>query len=322
MRARLGLRYNQDMAAKRSRFRRSASDTLVLTERDIDILKALERHRFLTTDHLLVLTGGSSRQGLSRRLRTLYDAKFVDRPKAQLLAMSYAAKRPMVYALGNEGADLLSNRFQMRLPDIYWTEKNRRVKEKFVEHTLGIADFLVALEVACRKAGNIRLLTKDDILTAAPEKTRRKRHPFRWQTRVHWDNQWHQIAIVPDAVFGLHYTDRPEGKNKAYFMVEVDRGTMPVTRRDVRQSSFARKLHAYADSHTRKLATELFGIGNFRVLTVTTSQDRILTMQAAFEAEVAAKAPAGLFLFAEKGREGDAVFQWEAAQGEPVTLAP
>ena len=309
------------MATKRSRFRRSASDTLALTDRDIDILKALEQHRFLTTDHLLALTGGNSRQGLSRRLRALYDAKYVDRPKAQMLAMSYAEKRPMVYALGNEGADLLSSRFQMRLPDIYWTEKNRRVKEKFVEHTLGIADFLVSLEIACRELGNIRVLSKDDILAAAPDRTRRKHHPFRWLTRVHWDNAWHEIAIVPDVVFGLHYTDRPEGKNRAYFMVEIDRGTMPVTRRDIRQTSFARKLHSYADSHERKLHTELFGIRNFRVLTVTTSRERIATMQAAFLAEVATRAPAGLFLFAEKGKEGEAVLNWETARSERVSLA-
>lgn len=206
----------------------------------------------------------------------------------------------MVYALGNEGANLLANRFQLRLPDIYWTEKNRRVKEKFVEHTLGIADFMVGIELTCRRAGNIRLISKDDILTGAPEATQRKKHPFRWATRVNWHDQWHDIAIVPDALFGLHYIDRPEGKNKAYFMVEIDRGTMPITRRDISQTSFARKLHSYADTYERKLHTEQFGIKNFRVLTLTTSTERIGTMRTAFKNEVAQSAPAGMFLFKVK----------------------
>jgi hypothetical protein len=309
------------MPRKRSRFKRSSAPALELTERDVAILQALERYRFLTTEHLQALTVTESRQGLTRRLRELYDARYVDRPRAQMLTMAYAEKRPMVYALGNAGAELLANRFQMRLPDIYWTEKNRRVKEKFVEHTLGIADFMVAIELACRARGNIRLLTHEDVLARAPERTRRKRHPFRWQTRINWGGEWHNIAIVPDAVFGLHYTDRPEGKNRAYFMVEIDRGTMPITRRDISQSSFARKLHSYADSYERKLHTELYGIKNFRVLTVTTSDERIETMQAAYQSEIATKAPAGMFLFGLKGRPSREILDWVNAEGKSVNLS-
>lgn len=306
------------MTNKRSRFRRAKADALELTDRDADILKALEKHRFLTTDHLMVLTRSSSKQGMNKRLRRLYDAKYLDRPKAQMHAMAYAEKRPMVYALGNVGAELLANRFQMRLPDIYWTEKNRLVKEKFVEHTLGVADILVAMEVACREAGNMRMIPREDILAAAPEATRRKRHPFRWVTRIHWNNEWVDISIVPDAVFGLHYEDKPEGKNKAYFFVEIDRGTMPILRRDISQSSFARKLHSYADTFERKLHTELFGIRNFRVLTLTTSQERIATMRAAFQSEVASKVPAGLFLFAQK--DGTDMLKWKNADNAAVDL--
>lgn len=308
------------MRRKRSRFKRSQSNNIELTERDINIILALEQHRFLTTDHLLALTDGKSRQGLSRRLRELYDGGYVDRPKTQLLTMAYSEKRPMVYALGNEGADLLSNRFQMRLPDIYWTEKNRRVKEKFVEHSLGIADFLVSLEVACRAVGDIKIITKDAILAAAPERTRRKKHPFRWTTRVHWNSEWQEMAIVPDAVFGLHYQNRPDGKNKAYFFVEIDRGTMPITRRDLKQTSFARKLHSYSDTFDRKLHTENFGMRNFRVLTLTTGRERVTNMQTAFQNEIADKAPAGLFLFAEKGKGIAEIFNWRNGKNEPVAL--
>ncbi len=297
------------MANKRSRFRRSKANSFELTKRDVDILLALEKYRFLTTDHLMALTSTTSKQGITRRLRELFDAKYVDRPRAQMHAMAYSEKRPMVYALGNVGADLLSNRFQMRLPDIYWTEKNRRVKEKFVEHTLGIADFMVAMENECRKAGNKRIISRDEILANAPEHTRRKRDPFRWQTRINWNNEWHDIAIVPDAVFGIEYIDKPEGKNKAYFFVEIDRGAMPILRRDIRQTSFSRKMHSYADTFERKLHSENFGIKNFRVLTVTTSQERIETMIGAFESEVADIAPVGMFLFHVK-TEHKTFFEW------------
>ena len=96
---------------KRSRFKRAKPSNIELTDRDVSIIRALEHHRFLTTDHLMVLTDTVSRQGITRRLRELFDAGYVDRPKAQILTMAYAEKRPMVYALGNAGADLLADRF-------------------------------------------------------------------------------------------------------------------------------------------------------------------------------------------------------------------
>lgn len=267
----------------------------------------------------MALTETTSQQGMNRRLRELFDAKYIDRPKAQMFSLAYADKRPMVYALGNEGAELLSNRFQLTLPDIYWTEKNRRVKEKFIEHTLGIADFMVKLEVACREAGNVRIITRDDILAASPERTRRSKHPFRWQTRVRFNGERHEIAIVPDEVFGLHYLDKPEGRNRAYFFVEIDRGTMPITRNDIRQTSFARKLMSYSDTHERKLHTERFGIKNFRVLTLTTSRDRITTMQQAWQSEVSHCAPAGMFLFGAK-QSIQSIEDWVTSDGKATNI--
>lgn len=303
---------------KRSRFKRAKQANLQLTDRDVLILQSLHKYRFLTSVHLMQLTETASQQAMNRRLRELFDAKYIDRPKAQMFSLAYAEKRPMVYALGNEGAELLSNRFQLALPDIYWTEKNRRVKEKFVEHTLGISDFMVSMEMACKETGNIRLISKDEILAVSPDKTRRAKNPFRWQTRILWEGERHEISIVPDEVFGLHYLAKPDGKNKAYFFVEIDRGTMPITRRDVRQTSFTRKLLSYADSYERKLHSERFGIKNFRVLTLTTSTERIKTMQQAWESDIAHLALAGMFLFAEKGSP-EGFIDWVTADRKNIS---
>lgn len=133
-----------------------------------------------------------------------------------------------------------------------------------------------------------------------------------------FNGERHEIAIVPDEVFGLHYLDKPGGRNRAYFFVEIDRGTMPITRSDIRQTSFARKLMSHSDTHERKLHTERFGIKNFRVLTLTTSCDRITTMQQAWESEVSHRAPAGMFLFGEKQSED--VGEWVTANGDRVEI--
>jgi len=131
---------------KASRLNRKAAQPIKLTDRDAEILMALHKYRFLTTHHLQTLTQTESRWGMNKRLRLLYDHKYIDRPKAQAAIFSHADKRPIVYALGNKGASLLSNRYNIPMPpSVYWTEKNRRVREKHIEHTLGISDFMVGI---------------------------------------------------------------------------------------------------------------------------------------------------------------------------------
>lgn len=76
--------------------------------------------------------------------------------------------------------------------------------------------------------------------------------------------------MIPDKVIGLDFT---QARKRSYFFVEADRVTMPVMR------SHPRAYLAGAGSgnaHGKRL-----GIGNFRVLAVTTSRERMETMIAA-----------------------------------------
>ena len=67
-------------------------------------------------------------------------------------------------------------------PSVYWTEKNRRVREHYIQHTLGIADFMVEMELLCREDPALRLIDRDEILEGAPKEVQRARYPFRWNT--------------------------------------------------------------------------------------------------------------------------------------------
>lgn len=85
----------------------------------------------------------------------------------------------------------------------------------------------------------------------------------------------------------------------------ADRGTMPVVRKGLTQTSFARKLLAYQETWRRGLHKMHLGIPNFRVLTVTTSRERVRHLVAACRS-----LPGGgshLFLFADEG----ATWPWE-----------
>jgi hypothetical protein len=74
---------------------------------------------------------------------------------------------------------------------------------------------------------------------------------------------------------------------------------MPITRSDFSQSSFRRKLIAYLVMRKAGMHTERFGFSNLRVLTVTTSAERIASMLTAVR-EVTGGRGSGMFLFATR----------------------
>lgn len=87
----------------------------------------------------------------------------------------------------------------------------------------------------------------------------------------------HPIVVFPDYVFGLR-----QGKGRQRnFVVEIDRGTMPVLRSDIAQTSFAKKMRGYLEAYAAKQYQRQFGWDSFRVLTLTTDQRRLSSMVAA-----------------------------------------
>jgi hypothetical protein len=282
-----------------SKLRRKSAPPIRLTDRDREIILALHKYRFLTTDHLQVLTDTKSRWGMNARLRLLYDHKYIDRPKSQFAIFSHAEKRPLVYALGHTGASLLSTRYNIAMPPkVYWTEKNRRVREKHIEHTLGISEFMISIEGMCRASDSIDLIDQAVILNRAEKTIQGSQYPFRWKTKIKHKGKSHEVAIVPDYIFGLKNI---ESAKERFFFVEIDRGTMPITRRNMSQSSFLRKVLSYADTFERGLAAKRFGMKGFQVLTVTNSQARIKAIQSAINDLPSRSFSANTFLFKTKG---------------------
>ena len=139
-----------------------------------------------------------------------------------------------------------------------------------------VSDIMVTLELACRKTPGIRFLTGDDI--ALPAAAQKAREPFHWHVNV---STRHRVGVIPDAVFGLEYADLPQGRNRAWFFLEADRGTMPVIRQNLDQTSFFRKMLAYEATWTQRLHSTRLGLNRFRVLTVTNSTERAANLTAA-----------------------------------------
>ena len=124
-------------------------------------------------------------------------------------------------------------------------------------------------------------------------------------------------SLISDDLFALAFEDG----TASYFVVEIDRGQMPVRRSGESAEEIVggkRRLRTY---YKHKLATyhgwrqkrhvEQFGIEQVRVLTITTSARRIETMLDAL-AEVTAGKGSDLFLFIS---EEDARAAKSAASG-------
>ena len=250
-----------------------------LTSRDLDILRAVARYRFLHSGHIRRLIDGSEKN-IANRLKALFEHAYLDRPECQ-----YDFYRPgggsslAVYALADKGARLLAQRDGLVFGEhVSWAHKNRQVGRPFLEHTLAIADFAIALSVDVAANPDLDLLDGATLLARLPAATRDLAKPWRLSVPVMFQSARHTIGVEPDYAFSLGV---PAAGRRGNFLVEIDRGTMPIERSDLRQTSIMRKVLAYNAVWQSKLHTSAFGWRNFRVLFVTSSSERADNMKQA-----------------------------------------
>lgn len=275
------------------------------TDRDVEILKIIARHRFVTSAQIIALIDamfpGSSEQKILRRLRLLYHSGYVARPKAQV--DSYKAgggARPIVYALGNKGIDHLAAHFGFRRASVDWTAKARTAVRGEIDHALEITAFMVALDIACRRRGTLQLIHFDEILgSIAPEGTQKAQRPYQWPVSLRWQGREVVLHPTPDAIFGIRDLERPDGANRKFFFLEADRGTMPTARQTLDKTSMLRKLVGYGETYRRGIHTKRYNLPNVRVLTVTTGRQRIGNIVASYREHAAALGSPRVFLFAD-----------------------
>jgi hypothetical protein len=221
-------------------------------------------------------------------LKLLYHHGYLERPRAQIDYYHQPGSRHIIYGLGNKSWTFLKQELGVAFREVSWDEKNRAVGRMFLEHALLVSDVMVAIELACRKRDGIRLLYEDQLAL------RSERQPFQWRVKR---QDGIKLGVIPDRVFALEYRDQNGQPQRVHFFLEADRGTMPVVRSGLTQTSFYRKLIAYEATWTQKIHQRHLGIHRFRVLTVTTIAARVKSL---LEACSKLKRGHGLFLFADR----------------------
>ena len=121
-------------------------------------------------------------------------------------------------------------------------------------------------------------------------------------------------------LFGLRFF---ASEDESYFMFERDRGEMPVERHSRKdQTYFAKKMLIYYEANRAGEHLREFGIPNFRVATVTTTQERVEAMIAA-QREITGGRGSNMFLFIDDvslAETNPLEALWLTGKGERIRL--
>lgn len=291
---------------------------LRITPRDIQLLRNIARLRLASASQLAALDGGSA-QNVSRALLALFENGYVERPVAQVASrLLHEGSRPTIYGLTRKGAGLLrKNGEDVRRRLLDGIDKERGAGWRFIEHTVSITEFWVSLELAVRGREDLRVLERGEILEDAPKS--KVDRIVKLDASIRIGGTLKKNAVVPDALFGLRFNDEAE----SYFMLEIDRGEMPVERyKNLQQTYFAKKMLTYYEANRQRRHVYDLGISNFRVATVTTTTDRVEKMLEALKTVTDGRG-SSMFLFTDESTltAGNPLdIEWISGKGELVRL--
>ncbi len=161
---------------------------------------------------------------------------------------------PVLYGLDKRGAELL--RLEFGYEGLHWFASMKELKDEFLEHTLAIADFRIAVTIACQRTG-YRLLTWHGETELKADYDR---------VTIRTDKGSRAVSVIPDGYFAI---ETPLGK--AHFFLEVDRGTMTVGR-------FRDKVAAYI-AYYQQGYQHRYGTKSLRILTVTVGEQRLTNLK-------------------------------------------
>jgi hypothetical protein len=236
-----------------------ARPVMVLTDRDKEILRAVNDHRALKQEHIQALFF-SSRSTAQFRLQRLFHNEFLDRQFLSVVSGGPAAS-PAIYTVGKRGAHILVeecglDRREVRLPKgtFSW---------QFIEHLLKINDFRVAVALATQADGFTLEEWRDEtVFRANPD----------YVLLPDKRGKGVKKPLLPDGYFCVA---TPRGK--ARFFLEVDRGTEEL-------SKFTPQVRVYNRYTESGQYQEKFQAKSLRILIVSSSPRRQATLRAATKA--------------------------------------
>jgi hypothetical protein len=242
--------------------------SLELSSRDLSLLYALWQARYYTTTQLAALfwRGGpvSALRSAQRRLRQMEAVGLVRRVEPWIKRSE--GNRPFIYALGAQAPGLLCQTFDIEVAALDWKPKTSLENNfLFMDHLLATNDFQIAVTLSSEKQGL-------SLERWVDERELKKKEMRAYVELAEAEGQSARVAVIPDSFFVIQ-TERGTG----HFCVEIDRGTVTIAPRSGR--GWAQKIQSYLLYHASGAYEQRFHARHLRVLTVTTSLERLLRMK-------------------------------------------
>lgn len=286
----------------------SSGKRIELTQRDIELFKLLNRYHYLRSNFLYVFLGGNSETRFKERLGDLYhDGRYIKRPEQQW-QFANCRYMPVIYELDDRGEQVLRERGVLS-SDSPLLKKGRMGAYRQFAHQLMICDCMASLELGIRQEPSLRFISWQEILTRAPEATRKLDNPFAIPVSISHTfapsgvTQHADIKIVPDGLFGLEYA-RVGQKAYRFFALEADRASMPIVRSNLQQTSYLRKILGYRQIAAQNVQKSHLGLPNLLVLNITTEQSHMANIMS-LVGKLAQDGKSKLFLFKTMTSLGD-----------------
>ena len=246
---------------------------LQITERDLAILQAVDDYEVLTTTQILRLlfarTAGGARGPLvqcQRRLAKLFHHGLLQRDE-QPTRLS-EGRLPLLYTLERAGAELLAHDQHVELRQLNWRPRQNKAQTSqfFLGHLLQVNDVRIEVSLAAQDHGyhldwlderTLKSQIGKDVVTVGEQGAPAQR-----------------TTIIPDGYCNL------AGANGRYHLFwEIDRRTVVGRAHPPERRDWARKVEAYIAYRKSGLFQQRFQAENFRVLTVTTGEQRLANLK-------------------------------------------
>jgi hypothetical protein len=249
-----------------------------LTPRDIQVILSLYKCRYLTGTQIECLHFPSA-QVMWRRMKSLLDLGFI-----KSFTAPHIPER--IFYLDKKGAEIVAIESRLSMEELHWHSHQRVPKDYyFLRHFLAVNDFYIVLNRACQRSSL-------QLIGFIPEyKGEKTQQGF---VKKYLRDRVQDYSHTPDGVFCLEKEGKP-----ALFFLEIDRGGEVLTDET---KGFLKcvvfYLHYWNSTQWKRYEKDFDReFRTFRMLTVTTSSERLQHMREAVTAYPFAKEQAKRFLW-------------------------
>jgi hypothetical protein len=251
-----------------SKHKREKNVRFIFTERDFDILKAVNNCRYLRASQIkrVVFPENKDLQATRRRLKYLFHNGYLDR--LEPIMPRGTGSGEIAYFLDRKGAELLESEGEK----IYSYAQNNKVKHQFLNHALDLSEFWINISLSLKDHPHVFLhrFTFDyELKTYAQKETGRKIYKL-FDEVIHPVNR-KRYVVYPDALIILKGKGEYHNFQRLYFL-EIDRGT---ERLDIVRD----KVIGYNIYKRENLFKKYGNFEDFKVLIQTNSEKRAQNMR-------------------------------------------